>query len=400
MNRDTMKHRMHLAWQAVGACALVSLAACGGSGGGGAPVPAPGQSPVQPPVQAPGPAQPPAPVPPAPVAAPPGPTTAFAYVARESADSIAVYAHESVNGSLVAASSLSLPAGSAPRHLAHDPVHHRLYIANYGTNRIEVADAEPATGTLSAARLASTLAEPVKLAVDPQGRFLYAAFGGQHGSLSGVMAFRIDPVDGRLLYVNFLTTFQRPTALAIDPQARYAFLGTYWGVLTPYTIDAGTGALTAGIVTPIGVSDLAFDASGSRLYASNGLSTYTHLFDVQPNGTFSMSQMETLAGMPSKAIALDPAGAFLYTLDPFFKTVQTMRIAASNGQVSAATTLTLGCTPQALGVSPDGASVHVACDGGGALLGHTLDRATGTLSPVATSPTAVGANAVAFVPTP
>ncbi len=385
------------AWLAVGASVVVSVTACGGGAGGSGE----GVS-AAPPASAPGPGAPPPPAPPA-APAPPSMPTAYAYVARESADAIGVYAFDSASATLSASSTLSLAAGSAPRHTAYDAVHRRLYIANHGTDRIEVAESDATTGMLSAPALASTLADPTWLAIDPQGRFLYAAFGGSNCSLCGVMAFRINPSDGQLLYVNFLTTSREPTALVVEPHSRYAFMATSWGVLTPYTIDASTGALTAGIVTPMGMSSLVFDASGSRLYAANDLATYTHLFDVQADGSFSMRQMMSMSGMPPKGLAMDPAGSYLYSIDTFHRTVQTLRIRASDGQLSAESTLTLaaGCTPKSVAVSPDGGSVHVACDGSsGALLGHAVNRSTGALAPVAASPTNVGGRAMTFVPVP
>ena len=84
----------------------------------------------------------------------------------------------------------------------------RIYIGTYTgakSKGIYMAQFDPATGKLGPAELAVRTAGPSFLALDPEGRFLYAV--GETSNLGGkrvgaVRAFRIDEETGRLKLLN------------------------------------------------------------------------------------------------------------------------------------------------------------------------------------------------------
>jgi 6-phosphogluconolactonase (cycloisomerase 2 family) len=362
---------------ALAACAAAILVACGGSPGGG---------PTTPPF----------------VAGPPAvstPTDMRAFVARDSADAVDVYMPDGATGELTLQSSRALSAGSAPRHTVYDPVRRRLYIASFGTNRIDVADVATGTGALSNLRQASAMVEPVKLAIDAQARFLYVVYGDTNGStFKGVSGFRIQ-ANGSLVQANFLTLPYAPSGVAVDPSDQQLHVTMTWGGLQTYFINQTSGNLTADSYNPNLLSDLAFSPAGNHLYASEAGRASTVVYNIGGGGQVtSAQQFFTTSGFPSTAIAMDPLGEFLWEIDETSKAVKVLAISAVNGQLSqnATTALGSGCTPRALAVTPDGAGLHVAC-ASGLLKGYDINATNGTLVPQAWAPTSVGARSILVV---
>jgi 6-phosphogluconolactonase len=325
----------------------------------------------------------------------------FAYVAREGADAIGVYGLNATTGQLSATSQLTLAMGSAPRHTVYDAAHGRLYIANFGSNRIEMSTVNATTGTLSATTLATAMTEPVKLTIDPQGRFLYVVYGGGPGSIKGVSGFRINPTTGTLTQANFQGVSNPPTSLVVDPSGLYLYVGMESGGLQPYDIHPTTGALTQRTIHPIGISDLVVAPGVQRLYAGLSASRQSLVLNIEFDGDLTAAEFFEMTGFPPNAVAMDPFGKYLFSLDDFSKKINVMRIAASDGKLTEVSTVSLAssCTPESLAVAPDGYSVHVACSGSGPLIGHDLNRSTGTLS-THTSPTGVGARSITFAELP
>ncbi|HVF17790.1 MAG TPA: beta-propeller fold lactonase family protein, partial [Steroidobacteraceae bacterium] len=322
--------------------AVLVLCACGGGGRGAAvdgpstvgnPAPiAPNQpEPPVPPAPAPAPEPGPAPTPipepepePVPNPTPSAPSpAAVAFVAQESQDSISIYKTDTTSGELSWISTVALTTGSSPRHVAYDATHQRLYIANFGRNRIEVADVDTTTGALSTPTLASMMSEPVKLAVDPLGRFLMVAYGTD-SSYRGVMAFRINPVTGSLVDVNYPALSRAPNSVTIDATGRYAFVSMKFGGLMSYNIDQASGALTQTRYSPIGINDIVFDPTSQHLYASQSGTPNTLVFSMQDDGSIDAVEFKDTTGFPTVAVAMDPEAEYLFALDGFTKAVNVL----------------------------------------------------------------------------
>ncbi len=112
----------------------------------------------------------------------------------------------------------------------------RVYIGTYTWNESEgiyVYRLDSSSGTLAYESKATGLENPTFLAVEPQGRCLYAvseihAFDGQPGGV--VSAFGINPTTGELTYLNRQPSGgAEPCHLSVDATGKYVLVANYTG---------------------------------------------------------------------------------------------------------------------------------------------------------------------------
>ncbi len=90
----------------------------------------------------------------------------------------------------------------------------------------------PATGELILIKLAAELRHASWLALDPSGRFLYAAqeVGGSEGKSGSVMAYAVNRANGDLQPLNSVQSEGAgPAHLSVDASGKYVFVANYAG---------------------------------------------------------------------------------------------------------------------------------------------------------------------------
>ena len=109
-----------------------------------------------------------------------------------------------------------------------------VYIGTYTRGESEgiyVYRMDPSSGALKFASLVSGLDNPSFLAIDPQGRYLYAVneVEGSSGTPGGaVSAFLIDPETGDLTYLNQQSSHGAgPCHLSVDKTGRFVLVANY-----------------------------------------------------------------------------------------------------------------------------------------------------------------------------
>ncbi len=103
-----------------------------------------------------------------------------------------------------------------------------LYVGGYTRqpgDGLSLLRFDPATGTLSDARLAAPLGNPDWIELSRDGRFLYAA--GTRDNKGGLSAYAIEK-NGELREISSLPGGERPVSLAIDATGRW-LVGAYYG---------------------------------------------------------------------------------------------------------------------------------------------------------------------------
>jgi len=161
------------------------------------------------------------------------------------------------------------------------------------------------------------------------------------------------------------------------------------GTLTrvPGTNPSGCPAQQGGAVHPGGrfvyAASQGNNAGAICAYAFN---PFTLVFRPVPGTPFA-------AGAGSRALAIDPAGNYLYTADQDAGTTSGFAIDATTGALTplSGSPWKAGETPYGVVVDPTGRFVYVASDaatstGRPTVAGFALDRATGVLTPLAGSP--------------
>jgi 6-phosphogluconolactonase len=134
-----------------------------------------------------------------------------------------------------------------PRHYIFHPTQDLVYFSNEQGCSVTAYRLDPATGTLSMLQTVSTLPPGhtarntcSQIHLVPSGRLLYVANRG-HNSIAG---FAVDGT-GHLTSIGHAPTEAVPSAFALDPTGRFLFAaGSASGRLAAYRINGDTGALT------------------------------------------------------------------------------------------------------------------------------------------------------------
>jgi 6-phosphogluconolactonase (cycloisomerase 2 family) len=298
----------------------------------------------------------------------------FAYVAEHSA--LSTYAVDDATGSLRPISNKSLP--NSVSELVVDPTGKYVFAAE--GNKIETFQVDDVTGELTTS---TTITwndyMPDSLVVHPSGKFLYVpvvatssvyVFGIASGGLQLVAGYP------QIRYDNII----------FDPQGKFAYSLTQ----IPYrlrvdSVDQSTGALTyVGSATP-GTQPIAMaiDPAGQFLYVANLWSHDISAFAIEV-GT---GQLKQLAGSPTPAgadnptdLKIDPAGRFLYVLcNGSQKTVRTFAI-ADDGALTATDAIAIDSVDAyRIKIHPSGTHLYVADNSGYKLMSFDIDQVSGKL---------------------
>jgi 6-phosphogluconolactonase len=254
------------------------------------------------------------------------PSGKFLYLVNGGSNGIAAYAIDPTTGGLTPVAGSPFPAGSDPTSLVVEPSSKYLYAINQQSSNVSGYTIAPQTGALTSV-LGSPFqagAAPVSIAVDSDGKYIYAysqgavsgyAINAASGMLIPVagspfrastngpgtfaidpnsnFAYVVDPPADQVLVIPINTAtgvlgagvYQRPIntdvcvgyALAVDRSGKFAYLLEtqycsaipYSSFISPYSIDATTGAWT----TVFGVSTAGTGGSDGFVIASFALST-------------------------------------------------------------------------------------------------------------------------------
>jgi 6-phosphogluconolactonase (cycloisomerase 2 family) len=188
------------------------------------------------------------------------------------------------------------------------------------TDTLSVYAVDSGTGTLSVIQGSPyTAAGAGSIAVEPTGRFVYAA---GNGSISG---FSIDSISGTLTAIPG-NPFMGGVNATIEAEPRGKFIyavnhtGTFGaGELVGFRIDSSTGALTAVPGDPlstggVGSGDAAFDPEGRFVYVTNLRSDNVAGFSIDA----MTGSLTPISGSPFDArfrpssIVVEPTGRFAY----------------------------------------------------------------------------------------
>ena len=191
----------------------------------------------------------------------------FAFFSDLGLDQVKIYQADPGAGTLAPHDppSVSVEAGSGPRHFALHPVGQSAYGLNELSSTVTVYDYDAETGALRVAQTVSTLPEgfegenyTAEIYVHPSGNFIYASNRG-HDSIA---VFAIDPSTRRLTPKGqALTNGQWPRNFAFSPDGRYLLVANQNSDnIVVFAIDEVTGALT-----PTGV-ELSIDAPVCLLF--------------------------------------------------------------------------------------------------------------------------------------
>lgn len=269
-----------------------------------------------------------------------------------------------------------------------------LYAANLGASTVSAFQVNPATGALSAIGTPyPTTSGSTSIAVTRDFRFLYSVDFGL-GNISGFVIQAdgtLNPAAGTPLAVG-----GGPLGLAAHPMADFLYVATASGIAI-FAIDPASGALTAAgdVSPPNGLEFGAISPDGRRYYQ-----TLSSVDQVEPFAVDAATGALTpLSAGPAateafpRAIAIDPAGKFLYVAisDPGTDTSTTVDgflIDPSTGALTKMPTspFQVATTPDSIAIDPSGRFLYVSCSNSNVIGAFTIDPDAGTLSAIQGSP--------------
>jgi 6-phosphogluconolactonase (cycloisomerase 2 family) len=317
----------------------------------------------------------------------------FVYVVDPNSQ-IAVYGITPGTGTPIPDRSFAIPpsGGYVPMvmTIVAAPAGNFLYVLGRQPDQISTFAIDPNQGGLTPVNApVATGVGPGNMVMSPNGAFLFLY--DVQTSTQNVQTFTVDSASGTLTPAS---TVQLPNMdctatlcpgggdFAIRSDGKYLYVLTFDGVknttsITPYAIDAATGALTTGgtaITFPTNAAGttLSIDPLGRFLYVAKAVSP-----DGTPDGTSQSATVvsyildpatgalspgsSTVVANGASSLAPDPTGKYLYVLYSgccaFYSNVLALTVDPSSGalsQVGAAVPL-VGSWPQGATCDPSGA---------------------------------------------
>jgi 6-phosphogluconolactonase (cycloisomerase 2 family) len=294
---------------------------------------------------------------------------------------------------------------------------HNGYISLPQTGQVKLLHLNNSTGAISFGPETPPVVgnSPNAVVLHPSGKFLYIV----NSKGDSISIFNVAG-DGTLtLSATPTTACCGPSAAAIDSSGNYLLVSnTFSQDVSVFAIGSGGAALSPVQGSPFpagpGPTDLKI-TSKNFVYVAIPNIEKVEAFSLNPSNGFltASSQPPVTAGAGLNAIAIDPAGQFLYTAntsDKTFGTVSAFTIDQSSGDLTeiqgSPYCSTPGCTgagsfPGTLAVDPSGKFLYVSTPGSSSSIwGFTIAPATGQLAPVANSPFSLSAGTLFLIMEP
>lgn len=316
----------------------------------------------------------------------------YLYVALAGEAKIAHYALDAASGGLVF--QRDLPLGGAVGPLAVDPEGRFMYAGLRSTCQMASLQVDPGTGSLSLLDTVALPSDPCFIATDRSGRFLFSAYYG-----AGAVAVHAITPDGRLSHapLQWLETAPNAHAIQTDPSNRFAFVPHIAGpnLILQFTFDRESGALTPNPtprVVPegsVGPRHFCFHPRLDAAYFVNeqGCSVTAYHFD---RSTGTLAPFQTLSTVPDgfsaentcAQIHITPSGGILYASNRGHDSIAGFAIDPSSGRLRAIGQQPTEPMPRAFNVDPKGDFLFASGLVSGQLASYRIDRSSGSLQPL------------------
>jgi len=298
-----------------------------------------------------------------------------------------------------------------------------------------------ATGNVTAESYHYASAFPVTgLATDPDGAFALIVTGNE------LQALAVDAATGFLSHVSTVATGTAPQAISLAGDAAFAYVtdladrtltafaigatgtpnrigaattGRYPTAVTVhpsgdfvYTVDrddetvsifprnATTGAISAATTSSVGSNptDIAFNAAGTAAYVTHaGDSDNLRVYDVDAISGALTARQTVTAGSNPAAVIVDADGEYLYTANAGSDNVSVFAIDATTGELAAVQNIATGDAPVDVILGPRGSLLYTANNGSADTTAFAVNGTTGRLTLIAHVRGRTGLNVVATV---
>ena len=234
------------------------------------------------------------------------------------------------------------------------------------------------------------------VALDPSGKFAYAADGGAFppgsvGGSSSVSMYTINGTTGALTSMGMIAAGTGPDSVAVDPAGKFAYVtNSNSNDVSMYTIDATTGALASIGTIAAGTApvSVAVDPAGKFAYVTNSGSNDVSMYTIDATTGALISTGSIAAGTDPVSVAVDPTGKFAYVANltghDTDGSVSMYTIDATTGGLTPIGTIATELSPTSIAIHPSGKFAYVTNSGSNSVSMYSIDRATGTLTLIGT----------------
>ncbi len=312
-----------------------------------------------------------------------------------------------VSGAGALTKPVTLGTGSAPAAIVADPHKRFAYVADSapgaaagGISQYTVNGSGKLTAVLTPSGASTgatgpeppvpTGANPVALAIDPSGVFLFVANKGS----DSISVFSIDQKLGILTEVagSPFATAAGPSSVAISKNALFvANQGA--GAVSAYTFDAKSGALTPVSGSPFaaGTSPSGLDVAGSFLYVADQGGNAVLGFSIGSSGTLTpIAGSPFAAGTAPVSVRAHRSGHFVYVANSGSNDVAAFTV-GSSGALTPVTgsPFAAGTAPACVTTDSGGRLLFVANQGSNDVSVFGINSSNGGLAPASGSPVAL-----------
>ncbi|MGA7823259.1 MAG: beta-propeller fold lactonase family protein [Steroidobacteraceae bacterium] len=219
------------------------------------------------------------------------PSGKFAYVASGVGSygnfpyTVGMYTINATTGALTSIGTIA--AGTDPVSVAVDPSGKFVYVTNSGSNDVSMYTIDATTGSLTSIGTIAAGTHPVSVAVDPSGKFVYVTNSGSND----VSMYTINATSGSLTSIGAIAAGTAPVSVAVDPSGKFAYLtNSGSNDVSMYTINATTGSLTliGTIAAELSPTSIAIHPSGKFAYVTNSGSNDVSMYSIGSTGTLTL----------------------------------------------------------------------------------------------------------------
>jgi YVTN family beta-propeller protein len=275
--------------------------------------------------------------------------------------------------------------------VAVDPTGKFAYAANGGSDSVSMYVINETTGALTSLGVIAAGTGPASVTVDRFGKFAYVANEGSND----VSLYTINSATGALVPIGTVAAETSPKSVAVDPSSKFAYVANEGSDnVSMYTIDATTAALTSIGTVAAGnyPESIAIDPSGKFVYVVNGYPATASMYTINTT-TGALTFVGTIATAASNSgatsIAIDPAGKFAYVtgdgcaFDIFPGNVSMYAINSATGALSSkGSPVAADYCAGSVTVDPFGKFAYVTNYWGDDVSLYTINASTGALTSI------------------
>ena len=335
------------------------------------------------------------------------PAGKFAYVASEGCAGgaggyVSMYTINSTTGALASAG-LPVPSNDEfTDSVTIDPSGKFVYVASSGDvwdidfGSILTYTINPTTGALTSTTggingtgVNGTPEFFNSVALDPSGKFAYAADGGAPGvgGDSSVSMYTVNSTTGALTSIGMIAAGTGSISMVVDPTGQFAYVANPGSNdVSTYTINSTTGALTSVGTMAAGTEPISMvvDPTGKFAYVTNYSSNDISMYTINSTTGALTSIGMIAAGTAPDSVAVDPAGKFAYVTNFDSNDVSMYTISATTGALTPMGTIAAGQSPTSIAVHPSGKFAYVTNSNSNDVSIYSIDATTGVLTLIGT----------------